>query len=185
MVEEISKAELEEMEEMGLKPAAPPKPKKKKRKSEEDEEPAELHQLSGSEVIRILDFLHRRYLSWMTEAESAKYSQLYRTAREEALKETLETYAELQKQNQALLERMEKLINALEGKLVAQAAPPQPPPQQQLRSLLDDPRVRALLFVAFDYFASKNPELSKYRQLIQALLLPETLEQREQAETTS
>jgi hypothetical protein len=153
-------------------------PKPRKRRKNEDIELSDLENLKGSDVIKILDFLHRRYLSWMTEAESTKFSSLYKSAKDEALKETLEVYSEIQKQNQQLLERMEKLIQALEGKLttpeqIAQATAQQTI-EQAKKSILEDPRVRALGYIIFDYLSSKDPSLAKYKDIVRMILLPET-----------
>ncbi len=157
-------------------------PKKKKKKTDEDM--LELDQMRGSDVVRLIDFLHRRYLSWMTEAESAKFSALYKSARDEALKETIEVYNEIQKQNQQLLERMEKLIQALEGKLTATEQIARMTAQQTLeqakKSILEDPRIRALGYIVFDYLSSKDPNLAKYKDIVRMILLPETAQANEQ-----
>lgn len=164
---EVEASEIEKA--AGIKTEEP----KRKRRKEDPILPEELKKLSGDEVLRVLDFMHRRYLSWMTEAESVKYSSLYKSARDEALKETLETYAELQKQNQALMERMEKLIQALEGRLQpTQIA--QETAQQIKKSILDDPRVRTLIAVGLDAFLKDNEVYQKYRPLVICTLLPES-----------
>ena len=145
---------------------------KKKRKSKglEAPVPESLSKLSGDEVLRILDFLHRKYLSWLTEAEGAKYSSIYKSAKEEALKEVLDLQAELQKQIQSQIEQLEKISASLQERISA--------PMPKI-SLLDDPRIRALIYLAFETIASKNPELQKYKPIAQAILLPEAQEQHE------
>jgi hypothetical protein len=156
-------------------------PKPRKRRKAEDIELADLENMKGSDIIKILDFLHRRYLSWMTEAESAKFSSLYKSAKDEALKETLEVYSEIQKQNQELLERMERLIQALEGRLTATPeqiaqVTAQQTVEQAKKSILEDPRVRALGFIIFDYLSSKDPNLAKYKDIVKMILFPELLQ---------
>jgi hypothetical protein len=96
-------------------------PKKKKKKANEELLP--LEKVSGKEVVEILNFLHRKYLEYMTQVEGAKYMGVYKSIKDEALKETLEVYAELQKQNQMLMEKLERLVNALEGKIIQQEQP--------------------------------------------------------------
>lgn len=173
--EEVEKIE----EETGLEK----KKKKRGRRIDDEEAPLSLQKLSGEETVRILDFLHRRYLSWMTEAEGTKYAGLYRTAKEEALREALETYTEIQKQNQQLLERMEKLIQTLEGKLTT--APQtqeiaQQTAEQIKKSLLDDPRVRSIIFIGLESLFGNNPQYQKYRNFILSLLFPEAIKEEEQ-----
>lgn len=150
--------------------------KRRGRKRQNEELPQELGRLSGSEVIRILDFLHRRYLSWMVEAEGAKYTSVYKTAREEALKDVMETYAEIQKQNNQLLERMEKLIQALEGKLTAQPTIiAQQTAEQLKRSIFDDPRVRSMIFIGLESLFGNNPNYQRLRDFIISVLFPEAV----------
>jgi len=146
--------------------------KKNKRRKELNPAPESLRELSGEDVLNIFDFLHRRYLSWMTEAESAKYSTLYKSARDEALKETLETYSELQKQNQELINKLEKLVNALEGRLQPTAIATETA-QQIKKSLLDDPRIRTLIAIGLDAFLGSNDLYQKYRPLVICTLAPE------------
>jgi len=152
--------------------------------------PQSLEAVSGRDVIEILEFLHRKYLSWLTEAEGAKYSTLYRQAKDEALKEALEVYAEVQKQNQELLNKLTQLTEALSRQMqttapeqIAQEAAKQTV-EEVKKSLLDDPRIRALGYVFFDYIASKNPELRKYSKLVEAILLGDLIQQ-EQSESSN
>ncbi len=147
------------------------KKKKKKSASLEAPIPESLKRLSGEEVLRILDFLHRKYLSWMTEAEGAKYSSVYKSAKEEALREVLELQAELQKQIQQQIETLQKITVALQEAITKQ-------PQVVTKSLLEDPRFRVLAYVIYDYLASKNPELKKYRDLVLSILMPEATQAR-------
>ena len=164
MAEEISQEEVERIEkEAQITP--------RRRRKREEEEPLELSRLSGEEVVRILDFLHRRYLSWMTEAESTKYAGVYKTAKDEALKEALETYAEIQKQNQELISRLEKLITVLAERVSTQ--PPQQP-VEQVRSILDDPRVRGIVFIILETLLRDKPTYQEMRKLLIPLLFPES-----------
>jgi len=173
--------EIDESQIQSLEQEMVTETRKRKRSRDTTDIPKELDQMSGSDVVKILEFLHRKYLSWMTEAEGSKYATLYKSAKEDALKETLEAYAELQKTNQALMERLERLIESLESKLVAQSAvQPQEVAKETVKelkkSLLDDPRVRAILYVVADYFMGKNPELAKYKPIVASILLPEAVE---------
>lgn len=184
MTEEQVRDELvsyEEVEKIEEEAGLEKKKKKRGRRIDDEEAPLSLQKLSGEETVRILDFLHRRYLSWMTEAEGTKYAGLYRTAKEEALREALETYSEIQKQNQQLLERMEKLIQTLEAKLTT--APAQEIAQQTAeqikRSILDDPRVRSLLFIGLESLFGNNPQYQKYRNFLLSLLFPEAMTPKE------
>jgi flagellar biosynthesis/type III secretory pathway protein FliH len=180
--------EIDESQIQSLESEVVPETRRKKRGRETTDIPKELEEMSGSDVVKILEFLHRKYLSWMTEAEGSKYATLYKSAKEDALKETLEAYAELQKTNQALIERLERLVESLENRLVAQpAVQPQEVAKETAKelkkSLLDDPRVRALLYVVADYFMGKNPELAKYRAIVANILFPEALESNPPAST--
>ena len=157
---------------------------RRRRKKDEDEMPLPLDKLSGREVIQILDFLHKRYLSWMTEAESAKYATVYKSAKEEALKESLEMYAEIQKQNQQLIEQLNKLIERLQQQ--QQVQPQQiakETVQEMKKSLLDDPRVRSLLFVLLESFLGKNETYQKFRPFLARILIPEAFRQQEETTT--
>lgn len=169
---EFAPEEVKEVEkEIGIS-----KRKKKKRLGASDiEEFDTLSSMSGSEVIKVLDFLHRRYLSWMTEAESAKYSGLYKTAREEALKEVMETYSEIQKQNQALLEKLESLIKILSEKQITPESVAQQTAQEIRKSLLEDPRIRGLIFVILETLFSNNPNYQKLRGILTPILFPEMI----------
>jgi len=173
--------EIDESQIQSLEQEIVTETRKRRRGREITDIPRELEQMSGSDVVKILEFLHRKYLSWMTEAEGSKYATLYKSAKEEALKETLEAYAELQKTNQVLLERLERLVESLENRLVSQpAVQPQEVAKETVKelkkSLLDDPRVRALLYVVADYFMGKNPELAKYKPIVASILFPEAVE---------
>jgi len=184
MAELVTAEEAEKIsEEVEIRP--------KKRKVKQLNLPQSLESLSGREVIDILEFLHRKYLSWMTEAEGAKYGTLYRQVREDALKETLEVYTEIQKQNQELINKLTQLTDTLQkmvgGQVVVQQVAEEAAKatvQEVKRSILDDPRVRALLYIVADYMSEKAPGLKKYLPFIQAILLPESVQQQETSEPT-
>jgi hypothetical protein len=170
--------------------------KPKKRRSTPSAIPRGLSEITGVEAIEVLEFLHRKYLSWLTEAEGAKYSTLYRQAKDEALKEAIGYYTEVQKLNKEIMDRLEQVTQTLQS-LVSQLAPGKPVEQvveetarktveQVRKSIFDDPRVRALLYVVYDYLADRDPRLRRYQRIVEAILLPETSEARreETSETT-
>jgi len=166
------------------------KPKKKKRRSGKLSIPLPLDKLSGKEVIEILDFLHKRYLSWMTEAEASKYSVVYKSAKEDALKESLEIYNELSKQIASITENLNKLAEKLATVNVTPQQIAKEVVQETKRSLLDDPRVRTLIFVGLESLLGKNPQYQKLRPLIASILMPEAFqgrprEQHKEAEPSS
>ena len=154
------------------------KPRRRRRRRNDDEIPLSLDKISGKEVMEILDFLHRRYLSWLTEAEATKFSTVYRSAKEEALKESLEIYGELQKHVVNIVERLDKLAERLEK--VTTPTPPQQLAKETAeeikKSLLDDPRVRSLIFVMLESFLGKNEQYQKFRPFIAQLLIPEAFQ---------
>jgi len=154
------------------------KPRRRRRRRNDDEIPLSLDKISGKEVMEILDFLHRRYLSWLTEAEATKFSTVYRSAKEEALKESLEIYSEIQKQNQQMLEQLNRLAEKL-GQIQGVAPPQQlakETAEEIKKSLLDDPRVRSLIFVMLESFLGKNEQYQKFRPFIAQLLIPEAFQ---------
>jgi len=153
--------------------------RKRRRRSSDEELPLPLEKLSGREVIEILDFLHRRYLSWMTEAEASKFSVVYKTAKEDALKESLEIYNEITKQQQQIIENLNKLASNLSA---IQQLPKQVSKevvQEAKRSILDDPRVRTLIFVGLESFLANNQTYKQLRPLIAQLLIPEAFQQQQ------
>jgi len=154
------------------------KSRRRRRRRSDDEIPLSLDKISGKEVMEILDFLHRRYLSWLTEAEATKFSTVYRSAKEEALKESLEIYGELQKHVVNIVERLDKLAERLE-KVTTPIAPQQmakETAEEIKKSLLDDPRVRSLIFVMLESFLGKNEQYQKFRPFIAQLLIPEAFQ---------
>jgi len=162
------------------------KSRRRRRRRSDDEIPLSLDKISGKEVMEILDFLHRRYLSWLTEAEATKFSTVYRSAKEEALKESLELYGELQKQVRDIVEGLNKLAERLEK--VTTPTPPQQLAKETAeeikKSLLDDPRVRSLIFVMLESFLGKNEQYQKFRPFIAQLLIPEAFQQPRQETRT-
>ena len=162
------------------------KSRRRRRRRSDDEIPLSLDKISGKEVMEILDFLHRRYLSWLTEAEATKFSTVYRSAKEEALKESLEIYGELQKHVVNIVERLDKLAERLE-KVTTPIAPQQmakETAEEIKKSLLDDPRVRSLIFVMLESFLGKNEQYQKFRPFIAQLLIPEAFQQPRQETRT-
>jgi len=160
--------------------------RRRRRRSEDDEMPLSLDKISGREVVEILRFLHRHYLSWMTEAESTKFSTVYRSAKEEALKETLDLYNELHKQVSVVVDKLEKITERLE-KLEARTTTTQETAKKTVeeikKSILDDPRVRSLLLVLLETTLGKNEQYKKFRPLIAKILLPEAFEKEEKSGT--
>jgi len=152
------------------------KKRRRRRRQSEEEIPLPLSKLSGKEVIEILDFLHKRYLSWMTEAEASKYSTVYRSAKEEALKETLDLYSELQKQVLETIKELKETVEALRTIHHQQIQRiPQETAKEVKKGLLEDPRVRALIFVGLESFLGNNPKYQELRPIIRQILMPETI----------
>jgi hypothetical protein len=58
----------------------------------------ELKKLDGSSLVKILNFLHKTYLSWITEAEAEKYYTVSTRAFDEALRRQEKTVTELAEQ---------------------------------------------------------------------------------------
>lgn len=177
--EEINPEDVKTLEEE-IKPAE----RRRGRKPKLEEEVVSLSKLSGEETVKILDFLHRRYLSWMTEAESTKYANIFETAREKALEDVLKTYSEIQKQNQEMISKLVEAIDSINKRL---AELPQITAQQttqqtitQVKSVLEDPRVRALLLLCFEALAPKLNINEDLKNLIRAILLPTPTEAQQQ-----
>lgn len=162
----ITDPEVYEAIDQQLAPEEPEPRKRRKTRKNMEEIPLPLEKLSGREIVEILDFLHRRYLSWMTEAESSKYMTVWKSARDEAIKEILETQSQILEQQNQTISRLENTIKMLEYRLnQAQAG--------TSKSFLDDPRIRALLFTLLETFLGNNQQYKNLRGLLATVLLPE------------
>jgi Mg2+ and Co2+ transporter CorA len=151
----------------------------------------ELKKLDGSSLVKILNFLHKTYLSWITEAEAEKYYTVSTRAFDEALRRQEKTVTELAEQFSRTLgdkiapvletldrrlEQLEKRIERVEAKAPATV----------------DERLIALGLVFIDALSDKFPTLKQYRPIIQSLIvstaqkyLESTQESKEQKEETT
>ena len=152
------------------------KPKKRARKNT-GSLPKGLAKMNGADVIEVMDFLHKRYLSWLTEAEASKYTIVYKTAKEEALKETLEITNELLKNMENMLSTMQQMLQKMEEMTKPKVPTVITKKEIQKMSILDDPRIRTTLFAILDGFMAGRKEWNMIRDLVAGILIPEAFEQ--------
>ena len=147
----------------------------------EAEIPKELGALSGDNVVKIMEFLHKKYLSWLREAESTKYVDVVRSIREETVNEINKFYSEIFrsyeerfKKHEEMLEKLTKMIDDLYSRVsIVREGEQEKVVVKQ--SVLDDPRVRALLYIVSEAVSDKLPAIKQYLPVLRALLLPESL----------
>ncbi|MEM4976072.1 MAG: hypothetical protein QXT64_01965 [Desulfurococcaceae archaeon] len=162
-------------------------PKRKPRRLEA-EIPKELGALSGDNVVKIMEFLHKKYLSWLREAESTKYVDVVRSIREETVNEINKFYSEIFrsyeerfKKHEEMLEKLTKMIDDLYSRVsIVREGEQEKVVVKQ--SVLDDPRVRALLYIVSEAVSDKLPSIKSYLPLLRAILLPESLTERKEEE---
>ncbi|MEM4827772.1 MAG: hypothetical protein QXK07_07035 [Desulfurococcaceae archaeon] len=155
-------------------------PRRKPRRLEA-EIPKELGALSGDNVVKIMEFLHKKYLSWLREAESTKYVDVVRSIREETVNEINKFYSEIFrsyeerfKKHEEMLEKLTKMIDDLYNRIsIVKEGEREKVVVKQ--SVLDDPRVRALLYIVSEAVSDKLPAIKQYLPVLRALLLPESL----------
>jgi len=151
----------------------------------------ELKKLDGSSLVKILNFLHKTYLSWITEAEAEKYYTVSTRAFDEALRRQEKTVTELAEQFSRtlgdkiapVLETLDRRLEQLEKRIErVEAKAPSP----------IDERLIALGLVFIDALSDKFPTLKQYRPIIQSLIvstaqkyLESTQESKEQKEETT
>lgn len=152
------------------------KPKKRKSRKNNMALPRGLAKMSGADVIEVMDFLHKRYLSWLTEAEASKYAIVYKTAKEEALKETLDITNELLKQMENMINTMNNMIKQLQEMVTPQVPKIITKKIVKEKSLLDDPRLRTTLFAVMDAFLANRKEWQVARPVVARILMPEAFE---------
>lgn len=162
-------------------------PRRKPRRLEA-EIPKELGALSGDNVVKIMEFLHKKYLSWLREAESTKYVDVVRSIREETVNEINKFYSEIFrsyeerfKKHEEMLEKLTKMIDDLYNRIsIVKEGEQEKVVVKQ--SVLDDPRVRALLYIVSEAVSDKLPSIKSYLPLLRAILLPESLTERKEEE---
>jgi len=130
----------------------------------------ELKKLDGSSLVKILNFLHKTYLSWITEAEAEKYYTVSTRAFDEALRRQERTVTELAEQFSKtlgdkiapVLETLDRRLEQLEQRIerVESKAP----------QTIDD-RLITLGLIFMDALSDKFPALKQYKPLIQAFAL--------------
>lgn len=162
-----------------------PKVKRRGRpkKNEVEEIPLTLEKLSGRDVVNIMRFLHRQYLSWLREAEASKYTDLVTRIRSETMEESKKIYdyiineyeQRLQQHEAVLKEILEKLSNIQPAQPQQQPTPP--PITHSIKELLEDRRVRSLLYVVLDTWLKNNPDYQKYKPLIAHTLLGDIIQE--------
>lgn len=170
MVEDINST-VEEIEQH-IEGEIPVKTKKRK-----DDIPLGLTGMTGTDVIRIMEFLHKKYLSWLREAESTKYVDIVRSIREETVSEINKFYSEIfkayedrLKKHEEMMEKLTKMIDDLYSKIsVVKEGEQEKVVVKQ--SVLDDPRVRVLGYILYESLSQKNETLQKYKPIVQQLLL--------------
>lgn len=164
-------------------------PRRKPRRIEA-EIPKELGALSGDNVVKIMEFLHKKYLSWLREAESTKYVDVVRSIREETVNEINKFYSEVFKSYEERFrkheEMLEKLTNMIDD-LYSRISIVREGEQERVlvkQNILDDPRVRALLYIISEALSDKLPSVKQYLPVIRALLLPESVAKQEGGEVS-
>jgi Mg2+ and Co2+ transporter CorA len=130
----------------------------------------ELKKLDGSSLVKILNFLHKTYLSWITEAEAEKYYTVSTRAFDEALRRQEKTVTELAEQfGRTLSDKIAPVLETLDRRL------------EQLEKRIErveakapspiDERLIALGLVFIDALSDKFPTLKQYRPIIQSLIV--------------
>ncbi|MEM4675236.1 MAG: hypothetical protein QXM12_02990 [Nitrososphaerota archaeon] len=160
-------------------------PRRKPRRIEA-EIPKELGALSGDNVVKIMEFLHKKYLSWLREAESTKYVDVVRSIREETVNEINKFYSEVFKsyeerfrKHEEMLEKLTKMIDDLYSRVsIIKEGEQEKVVVKQ--SVLDDPRVRALLYIVSEAVSDKLPAIKQYLPFLRAILFPESIPREEE-----
>ncbi|MEM1830776.1 MAG: hypothetical protein QXJ97_04500, partial [Desulfurococcaceae archaeon] len=155
-------------------------PKRKPRRLEA-EIPRELEKLTGDNVVKIMEFLHKKYLSWLREAESTKYVDVVRSIREETVSEINKFYSEIFrgyeerfKKHEEMLEKLTKMIDDLYNRIsIVREGEQEKVVVKQ--NILDDPRVRALTYIIAEAVSDKLPAIKQYLPVLRALLFPEAI----------
>jgi len=132
----------------------------------------ELKKLDGSSLVKVLNFLHKTYLSWITEAEAEKYYTVSTRAFDEALKRQEKTITEISEQfSKTLSDKIAPVLDSLDKRLKEL--------EERIESVEEkatekkgeiDERLITLALVFADAFTDKVEALKQYKPLIQALL---------------
>jgi len=124
-----------------------------------EQSPFSLRQISGEQAIDLLEFLHKKYLSWIREAEASKYVDIVKSIREATLEEAKTIYSSLVEEYEKRLEQRDQVLMNVVDKLekmtqtiekLTQQPPQQQQPQQTIIQFLNDPRVRTLIFLGLE-----------------------------------
>ncbi len=130
----------------------------------------ELKKLDGSSLVKILNFLHKTYLSWITEAEAEKYYTVSTRAFDEALRRQEKTVSELAEQfSKTLQERITPVFEVIDKRLEQLEKRIESVESKTRPSIIDD-RLIALGLMILDAYADKNPSLKELRPLLRSIL---------------
>ncbi|MEM4483416.1 MAG: hypothetical protein QXS19_05825 [Candidatus Methanomethylicia archaeon] len=154
---------------------------KKRRKIDEDQ-PLELEKMSGREAVKILDYLHRKYLSWLREAEASKYVDIVRSIRSETLKEVDEFYNNIVKTYEDRITALEDTIMKLNETVknltdlissVKEGGKVEVKHSETIDRILNDDRVKSLILIIYNILKKKIPELQEIEPIVLYSFLPE------------
>ena len=145
--------------------------RKKQTKLEIDKDlEEELKKLDGSSLIKVLNFLHKTYLSWITEAEAEKYYTVSTRAFDEALRRQEKTIAELSEQfSRVLTDKITPVFDTLDRRLEALEKRIESVETKAGKPAIDD-RLIAIGLMLLDSYAEKNQTLKELRPLIRGFL---------------
>ncbi len=175
MSKEITQEDLSHIEEQLEERVV--KAGRKRKKNNDIEMPISLRELSGEDVIEVFRFLHRQYLSWMSEAEASKYTDIVRQIRSETVDETKKIYDYIISEYEKKLEEYSKTLEIMSKRLEELSTRIQQPGQPIQVSILEDRRVRALLFPLLDTLLKNNPDYEKYKPLLAQVLLGDIIKE--------
>ncbi|MEM4619777.1 MAG: hypothetical protein QW607_06135 [Desulfurococcaceae archaeon] len=154
---------------------------KKRRRTDEDQ-PIELERMSGREAVKILDYLHRKYLSWLREAEASKYVDIVRSIRSETLKEVDEFYNNIVKTYEDRITALENTIMKLNETVknltdlistVRESGKIEVKHGETIDRILNDDRVKSLILIVYNILKKKIPELREIEPIVLYTFLPD------------
>ncbi|MEM1724532.1 MAG: hypothetical protein QXW71_01970 [Thermoplasmata archaeon] len=159
---------------------------RKRRRADEDQ-PLELERMSGREAVKILDYLHKNYLSWLREAEASKYVDIVRSIRSETIKEVDEFYNNIVRTYEERIANLEDTIMKLnetvknltdlistakqEGKVEVKTS-------ETIDRILNDDRVKSLILIVYNILKKKIPELREIEPIVLYTFLPSEYKQK-------
>lgn len=131
----------------------------------------DLKKLDGSSLVKVLNFLHKTYLSWITEAEAEKYYTVSTRAFDEALRRQEKTIAELSEQfGKMLTEKITPVFDVLDKRLETLEKRIESVESKASKPITVDDRLIALGLMLLDSYAEKNQTLKELRPLIRSFL---------------